>query len=83
MASIPRLFGRPTSRIALDDEDFAEFRIPFLAISEFARQVGNVQGALAPGEFSRFSRRLACGRGFYNFMDNAAGFSWVLFKPLA
>ena len=83
MAPIPRLFGRPAGRIALDDEDFAEFRIAFLAIRELARQIGNVQGALAPGEFARLTRRLARGRGFNDFMDNAAGFGRVFLEPLA
>ena len=54
---IAPLLGRSTRGITLDEIDFAQGGVAFLAIGQLARQAHPVQDSLAPREFPRLARR--------------------------
>ena len=57
--AVAPLLGRAAGRVALDQVQFAQGRVLLLAVGQFARQGGDVQGALAPGQLAGLARRLA------------------------
>jgi hypothetical protein len=54
-----------------------------LAIGELAGQRGNVERALAPGQFARLAGRFARGGGFDHLADQDLGFGRMFLKPFA
>ena len=60
--AVAALLGRAAGRIALDQEEFGQRRVPLLAVGELAGQVGDIERALAAGEFARLAGGFA-GRG--------------------
>ena len=77
-AAIATLLGGATCRVTLDDEDFAERRIFFLAVGEFAGQARDVERALAARHFARFSRGFARTRGVDDLADDGLRFVRML-----
>src|ERR1700732_2194949 len=61
-ATVAALLRRAAGAVALDDEQLALGRVAFLAIGELARQVGDIERALAPGQVARLAR-LPASRG--------------------
>src|SRR5437660_4160187 len=59
--AVAALLRGAAGAVALDDEELALGRIALLTIGELARQVGDVERALAPGQVTRLARRLARG----------------------
>ncbi len=57
-STVPPLFCRAARRITLDDEELAELRVALRTVRELTRQRRALEGALAAGEFARFSRGL-------------------------
>ena len=70
--AIAALLGGAAGRVALDDEDFGLGRVALLAIGELAGQAGDVERALAPGQFARLARRFARGGGLDHLADDDA-----------
>ena len=67
--AVAALLGRATGGVTLDDEQFRQRRILFLAVGQLARQAGDVERTLAAGEVARLARRFARTRG----VDDLAG----------
>jgi hypothetical protein len=63
------LLGRAAGGIALHQEQFGLGRILLLAVGQLAGQRGNVERALAPGQFARLAGRFARGGGFDHLAD--------------
>jgi hypothetical protein len=57
------LLGGAAGGVALDDEQFGLGRIALLAIGQLAGQRGDVERALAPGQFARLAGGFARGGG--------------------
>ena len=68
--AVAALLGGAAGRVALDDEEFGLGRIALLAVGELAGQRGDVERALAAGQFARLARRLARGGGFHHLADD-------------
>jgi hypothetical protein len=62
--AVAALLGRAAGGVALDDVDFAQGRVLFLAVGELAGQADAVEHALAAGHVARLARGLAGARGF-------------------
>ncbi len=75
-------FGRAAGAVALDDEELALRRVTLLAIGELARQIGDVERPLAPGQVARLARRLARCRRLDDLGDDLFGVGRVLLEPL-
>src|SRR5690606_9525684 len=56
--AVATLLGRTAGGVALDDEQFAQRRILLLAVGELAREPGDVERALAPGQVAGLARGL-------------------------
>jgi hypothetical protein len=69
-AAIATLFRGSTCRVTLDDEDFAERRIFFLAVGEFSGKAGDVERAFPARHFTRFSRGFARTRRVDDLADD-------------
>ena len=72
------MLGGSTGRVTLDDEDFAERRIFFLAVREFSRQSRDVERAFAACHFARLSRRFSRTRSVDDLADDRLRFVRVL-----
>ena len=70
---VPALLCRAAGRLALDDVDFAERRIAFLAVGEFAGKAAAVERALAPDQIAGLACRLASPRRIDGLADHALG----------
>src|SRR6185437_890103 len=81
-AAVAALFGRAAGAVALDDEDLALCRVALLAIGELAREIGDVERALAAGQVPGLARGLAGGGGLGYLGDDLAGVGRVLLEPL-
>ena len=57
--AVAALLRRTAGRVALDDEQFGQRRILFLAVGELAGQAGDIERALAAGEVARLARGFA------------------------
>src|SRR5690606_32207121 len=69
--------------VALDDEQFAQRRILFLAVGELAGQAGDVERALAPGQVAGLARGFAGTRGVHDLARDGLGLDRVfLEEPL-
>ncbi len=73
--------AEPPAEIALDQEELGLGRIALLAVGELARQVGDVEHALAPRQLARLARRLARGRGLDHLADDRPRRRRVLLEP--
>ena len=58
--AIPALFGRPARRIPLDDEDFTQGRVPFLAIGQFSGERVSFQSAFPTAQLPCLPGRFPC-----------------------
>ena len=72
--AVAALLGRAAGRVALDDEQFRQRRILFLAVGELARQAGDVQRALAAGQVAGLARGFAGTRGIDDLAGDGARF---------
>ena len=81
--AVAALLGRAAGRIALDEEKFGLGGIALLAIGELARQIGDVERALAPGQFARLARRLARLRRLDHLADDGARILRMLLEPVS
>src|SRR6267154_1676866 len=79
-APVAALLRRAAGAVALDDEELALCRVALLAVGELARQVGDVERALAPGQVARFARRFARRRGLDDLGDDLPGIGRVLLE---
>src|SRR6185436_11500015 len=79
-ATIASLLGRPPCRLALDDVQLAQGRIPLLAIRELSWKGAAVQGALAAHQIARLPGRLAGPCGIDRLADDAAGHRGVFLE---
>ena len=79
--AVAALFGRATSGIPFDQEEFGLCRITFLAIGQLAGQGGNVHHALSPGQFARPLGRFTGGSGVDDLLDHGARIGGVFLKP--
>ncbi len=73
------LLGRTACQVALDEEDFGLGRIALGAIGELAGQRGNVEGTLAPRQFTRLAGGFAGSRSFDNLADQHLGIGGMFF----
>ncbi len=80
---VAALLGGAAGRIALDEKEFGLRRIAFLAIGEFARQIGDIERAFAAGELARLARRFACLRRFDHLADDGPRVLRMLLEPCA
>ena len=80
-AAVAALLGRAAGAVALDEEQLGLGRVALLAVGELARQVGDVEHALAPGQLARLARRLARGRGLDHLADDHLGLAGLLLEP--
>ena len=81
-APVAALLGRAAGAVALDDEELALGRVALLAVGELARQIGDVERPLAPGQVARLARRLARRRRLDDLGDDLPGVGRVLLEPL-
>src|SRR5207237_8593749 len=81
-APVAALLGRAARTVALDDEKLALGRVPFLAVGELARQIGDVERTLAPGQVARLARRLARRRRLDDLGDDLSRIGRVFLEPL-
>ena len=75
------LLGRPTGRVALDDEHLGIDRIAILALRQSARQPQPIKRTLAPRQFTRLACRLARQRRLHDLADDRLGFLRMLLEP--
>jgi hypothetical protein len=68
--AVAALLGRAAGGIALHQEQFGLGRVAFLAIGQLAGQRGDVERALAPGQFARLAGGFAGGGGFDDLADD-------------
>ena len=81
--AVAALLGRAAGRIALDQEQFGERGVALLAIGELAGQVGDIERALAAGEFARLAGRFARRGGFRHLGGDDLAVGRMLLEPLA
>ena len=82
IGAIARLFGRTTGTVTLNQKQLGTRRIALLTIGQLAGQAGDIQRALAPGQFTRFARRFTRRGGFDHLIDDDFRFIGMLFKPI-
>ena len=70
-AAVPPLLRAAAGRLALDDVDLAQRRIPLLAVGELAGQRGTVERPLAAHQIARLPRRLAGPGRIHGLRDHA------------
>src|SRR5690606_6145041 len=80
--AVAALLGRTARRVALDDEQFAQRRILFLAVGELARQAGDVQRALAAGQVTGLARGFAGTGGVDDLARDRLGLDRVFLEEL-
>jgi hypothetical protein len=71
--AVAALLGGAAGRVALDDEEFGLGRIALLAVGELAGQRGDVERALAAGQFARLAGGFARGGGLDDLADDDLG----------
>ncbi|EEF93854.1 hypothetical protein CATMIT_01509, partial [Catenibacterium mitsuokai DSM 15897] len=80
--AVAALLGRAACGVALDDEQFAQRRVFFLAVGELAGQAGDVERALAAGQVARLARGFARTRGVDDLAGDRARFVRVFLQEL-
>ncbi len=73
--------AEPPAEVTLDEEELGLGRIALLTVGELARQRGDVERALAPGQLARLAGGLTRGRGLDHLGDDHLGFGLVLLQP--
>src|SRR6266566_6265672 len=68
--AVAALLRGAAGAVTLDNEELALGGIALLAIGELAREVGDVERALAPGQVARLARCLPGGGGFDDLADD-------------
>ena len=82
-APVAPLLGRAAGRITLDEKQLAELGVALLAVRKLAREVRDVEHALAAREIARLARRLARDRGLDHLGKHRLGLARALLEPLA
>ena len=76
--AVAALLGRTARGVALHEVQLGQRRILLLAIRQFSRQPGDVQGALAAGHLPRLARRFPGPGRVQHLADDGLGFRRVL-----
>ena len=82
-AAVAALLGGAAGRFALDEEQFAAFRIAFLAIGQLARQAAGIERAFAARQIAGFACRFARARCIDRLRDDLLHHRRILFEVLA
>jgi hypothetical protein len=80
--AVAALLGRAAGRVALDDEQFRQRWILFLAIGQLAGQAGDIQRALAAGQVAGLARSLARARRVDDLAGDGTGLVRVFLQEL-
>ena len=80
--AVAALLGGAAGGVTLDDEQFGQRRIFFLAVGQLAGQAGDVQRALAAGQVAGLAGGFAGTRGVDDLAGDGAGFVRVLLQEL-
>ena len=80
--AVAALLGRAAGGVALDDEQFGQRRIFFLAVGQLAGQAGDIQRALAARQVAGLARGFAGARGVDDLAGDGAGFVRVFLQEL-
>ncbi len=76
--AVAALLGRTACGVALDDEQFRQRRIFFLAVGQLAGQAGDIERALAAGQVARLARGFARARRIDDLAGDGARFVRVV-----
>src|SRR5690606_34160340 len=79
--TVAALFGRAAGRVALDNVEFAQGGVFFLAVGQLAGQAGTLQDALAAGHFAGFAGGLAGTGGLDDLGAQGTGIVGVFEQP--
>src|SRR5947207_3876572 len=80
--AVAALLRGAAGAVALDDEELALGGIALLTIGELARQVGDVERTLAPGQVARLARGLPGGGGLDDLAYDLSRVGGMLLIPL-
>ena len=80
--AVAALHGGTACGVALDEVEFGQGRVFFLAVGKFARQAQTVHHAFAAGNFAGFAGGFARARGIDDFAGDDFGFGRVFFKEV-
>ena len=80
--AVTALLGRAAGGVALDQIQFRERRIFFLAVGQLAGQAQTVHHAFAAGDFTRFARRFSRSGGIHDFAGDDFGFLRIFFQKI-
>ena len=80
--AVAALHGGTACGVALDEVEFGQGRVFFLAVGKFARQAQTVHHAFAAGNFACFAGGFASARGINDFAGDDFGFGRVFFKEV-
>ena len=72
--TVASLLGGAASRVTFHEVQFGEGRVFFLAVSQFARQAGDIQRAFTTGHLTGFTRRFTRTRRVDHLADDQLGF---------
>jgi hypothetical protein len=72
--AVAALLGRAAGGVTLDDEQFRQRGIFFLAVGQLAGQAGDIERTLAPGQVARLARSFARTRGIDDLAGDGARF---------
>ncbi len=75
------LFGRPTGRVTLDEEEFGFPGVFFLTIGQFPGQACDIHRGFAAGQLAGFARGLTGQSGLNDLADDLARLVRVFLKP--
>ncbi len=76
-AAVAALLGGAAGGVTLHQVEFGQRGVAFLAVGQFARQAGDVQGALAAGHFAGLARGLARPCRFDDLGGNGLGITGI------
>ena len=77
-ATVTTLLGGTASRVTFHQVQLGEGRVLLLAVSQFARQAGDIQRAFTTGHLTGFTRGFTGTCSVDHFADNQLGFVRVL-----
>ncbi len=81
VVAVAALLGGATGAVTLDDEEFAARGIAFLAIGELAGKRGDIERALAAGQFTGLAGGLSGGGGFHDLLNDGTGIARMFLEP--
>ena len=83
VAPVAAAFGGAAGRFALDQEQFAAFRIALLAVGQLAGQAAGIERAFAPGQVAGLAGRFAGARRIDRLADDLLHHRGILVEKLA